>query len=307
MSPWPDADLALRVFEASPIAILVTAPDGTIEAANAAFSQLSGYANHETVGRRASLLRSGRHDQAFYRQIWQSLQQQGQWSGELWNRHRSGQIRRHELTINAIRDPDQQIRHYVAMLRDVSERYAEQQQVQHRALHDVLTGLPNRALLMEQLAECLALARRKGGHPAVLYLDIDDFKPVNDRFGHAVGDRLLRQLAKRMAAALRRSDILCREGGDEFVLVVSDGRQEDDLRRLAQLLQGVVAEPWPGLPEPLTITLSIGIARWPDAGASGEALLDAADRAMYAAKQRGGDQIAFAGSSLMGAQPLAQP
>lgn len=287
--------LAETVFETSPIGMLVTDPDGIVLTTNLAFSQISGWSRVEARGHKANLLRSGRHDDNFYAALWQAILQQGHWHGELWNRHRNGRIRRHELSITAVRDGEGRITHFVGMLQDVSERYSQSQRVHHRASHDFLTGLPNRARMLEELERCLGLARRGGARPAMMFLDLDGFKPVNDSYGHSVGDQVLRQVAQRLRRAARVSDLLGREGGDEFVLLIPEAGDRDDLQQQAERLRAVVAGPYEGLPPEVRVAVSIGIARWPEDGDSPMSLLQAADSAMYQAKRAEGSHIHFAG------------
>ena len=286
--------LASTVFDASPLGILVTDPDGVILRVNIAFTQISGYSLIEARGRKANLLKSGRHDQGFYHQFWQALKQHGHWSGEIWNRHQTGQIRRHDLNVTAVYDARDQIVNYVGLLRDVTERYSQEEQMRHLATHDPLTGLANRALLREHLARSLALAKRQHSQVGLLFLDLDGFKPVNDRFGHSTGDALLQAVAARLLASVRASDTLCRQGGDEFVLLIPEGPDLDQLTALAGKLQARIRESYPQLPEGVHISASIGIARWPDHAEDADSLLDAADNAMYLAKGSGGQSIAIA-------------
>ena len=253
--------LASTVFETSPLGIVVTDPDGIVISTNQAFSQLSGYSQVEARGHKANLLKSGRHDDDFYRQMWESLRQKGHWSGEIWNRHRNGQVRRHDLNITAVLDNQQQIVNFVGLLRDVTDRYTHDEQMRHLATHDDLTGLPNRAVLMEQLQQALALARRQGTQVALLFLDLNGFKPVNDRLGHASGDLLLQTVAQQLQQRVRESDTLCRQGGDEFVLLIPDAPDLEQLWHLAETLQQAVAGPYPHPLEQLQLSASIGIAR----------------------------------------------
>lgn len=286
--------LATTVFENSPVAIVVTDANGFVLATNEAFTEISGYSRQVAQGRKTNMLKSGQHDESFYRELWDSIIQQGHWHGEIWNRHRNGQLRRHELSINAVLDDNLQITNFVGMLRDVTERHQEQEAVRHQATHDYLTGLPNRALLMQQLNQALAMARRYQHRVALLFMDINGFKPVNDTHGHGVGDQLLQLVARRLREKLRESDILCRQGGDEFVLLIPNAPETPQLVKLAQTLRDTVAQPYPELPGPLGVSLSIGIARWPEHALDADGLLNAADRAMYRAKHGASSFIAVA-------------
>lgn len=279
--------LATTVFENSPVAIVVTDANGFVLASNEAFTEISGYSRQLAHGRKTNLLKSGQHDEAFYRDLWDSVIQQGHWHGEIWNRHRNGQLRRHELSINAVLDKNLQITNFVGMLRDITERHEEQEAVRHQATHDYLTGLPNRALLMQQLEQGLAMARRYRYQVAVMFMDINGFKPVNDTHGHCVGDQLLQLVANRLREKLRESDILCRQGGDEFVLLIPQAPELPQLVTLAQTLRDAVAQPYPELPGSVAVSLSIGIAHWPEHALDADGLLNAADAAMYRAKHGG--------------------
>ena len=286
--------LAATVFETSPLGIIVTDPNGIVIRVNPAFTQISGYSLLDARGHKANLLKSGRHDEVFYRVMWESMIQNGHWSGEIWNRHRNGQIRRHELNITAVLNHEEQIVNFVGLLWDVTERHTQQERMRHLATHDQLTGLANRALLMEELNRSLALARRQGTQVGLLFLDLDGFKPVNDRYGHSIGDALLQAVAARLQDSIRESDTLCRQGGDEFVLLIPDAPDLDQLMALADKLQASLTQPYSDLPRGTHVSASIGVARWPDHASDADGLLDAADNAMYRAKGQPGGAVAMA-------------
>jgi diguanylate cyclase (GGDEF)-like protein/PAS domain S-box-containing protein len=289
--------LAGTVFDSSPVAIVVTDAQGVILKVNQAFCQLTGYSELEARGNTVNLLRSGRHDNNFYEQMWTAILSKGYWSGEIWNRHRNGQIIRHELSITAVLDEHQQPNSFVGLLRDVSERYEQQEQMRFMATHDQLTGLANRTLLIEELNRSLALAKRQGCGVGLLFIDLNRFKPVNDRYGHSTGDALLKAVAQRLTNTCRSSDTLCRQGGDEFVVLIPDAPSIEHLQTLARKLVGALEQPFqagPELPQEITISASIGLARWPDHASDADALIEAADTAMYAAKVQGEASIAIA-------------
>ncbi len=294
--------LAAAVFDTTPVGIVVTDPNGVIVRVNQAFTAISGYSQLEARGHKANLLRSGRHDNAFYEEMWTSIVQRGHWSGEIWNRHRNGTIRRHELNITAVLDGQEQIVNFVGLLRDVTDRFAQERRMRHLATHDPLTGLANRTLLMEELQRALALARRKGERVALLFLDLNGFKAVNDRHGHSIGDALLKGVAQRLQRQVRASDLLCRQGGDEFVLMIGEAPDDDCLRELVVKLLNSLESPYPELPGDVRISASVGVARWPDHAEDADGLLNAADNAMYAAKQRSGEHPAIAM-----AEPVTHP
>ena len=289
--------LAGTVFDSSPLAIVVTDPEGTIVQVNHAFCQLTGYSELEARGNKTNLLRSGRHDSSFYEQLWTAILSKGYWTGEIWNRHRNGQIIRHELSITAVLDPQQKLNNFVGLLRDVSERYAQEEQMRFLATHDQLTGLANRTLLIEELNRSLALAKRQQHGVGLLFLDLNDFKPVNDRYGHSTGDALLKAVGQRLLSNVRDSDTLCRQGGDEFVLLVPDAPELDQLVALARKLGELLEQPFNDLPNlalNIHVSASIGIARWPDQAHDADNLIEAADTAMYQAKNQAGHGIAVA-------------
>jgi diguanylate cyclase (GGDEF)-like protein/PAS domain S-box-containing protein len=253
--------------------------------ANSSFSQLTGYRISEIKGQRTSLLKSGRHDAAFYKAMWDELLQKGYWEGDVWNRLRSGAIRRHHLSISTVRDENLQTRYYVGMLQDVTERHQAEEAVRFMAQHDTLTGLANRAMLMEQLERQIALAKRHGHGVALLYLDLDGFKPVNDRFGHNMGDQVLQIVAERFHKVIRDGDLLCRQGGDEFVVLVPEAGNTDELLSMAWKLVEASRAAFLELDKSIEISASVGIARFPEHGNTSEQLLAAADNAMYSAKR----------------------
>lgn len=295
--------LATTVFEESGQAIVVSNPEGRIVQANSSFSQLSGYRISEIKGQRTSLLKSGRHDAVFYKAMWDELLQKGFWEGDVWNRLRSGEVRRHHLSITTVRDEHLQTRYYVGMLQDVTERHQAEEAVRFMAQHDTLTGLANRAMLMEQLERQLALAKRHGHGVALLYLDLDGFKPVNDRFGHNIGDQVLQIVAERFRKIIRDGDLLCRQGGDEFVVLVPEPGNTDELVSMGWKLVEVSRAPFSTLDPAIAISASVGIARYPEHGNTCEQLLTAADNAMYAAKRTNANAVQLG----TGHQPMAQP
>lgn len=253
--------------------------------ANSSFCQLSGYRISEVKGQRTNLLKSDRHDAAFYKAMWDTLLQKGFWEGEIWNQLRSGEVRRHQLSISTVRDEHLQVSHYVGMLQDVTTRHQAEERVRFAAEHDTLTGLANRSLLMEQLECQLSLAKRHHHLLALLFIDLDGFKPINDQFGHQVGDHVLQVIAERFGKELRREDLLCRVGGDEFVVLVPHAGSMDDLMTLATKLVTTSRMPIRTSEHTVSLSASVGIAVYPDHGDHSDQLIAAADQAMYAAKR----------------------
>ena len=277
--------LASTVFEESGQGIVVSNPEGRILMANNAFTQLTGYRLSEIKGQGTNLLKSGRHDNAFYQQMWDELIHKGFWEGDIWNRVRSGDIRCHHLSISTVRDDSLEPQYYVGMLQDVTERQRAEQAVRFMAEHDTLTGLANRSMMMEQLERHLALAKRHGHAVALLYIDLDGFKLVNDRFGHNVGDRVLQLVADRFRSVIREGDLLCRQGGDEFVVLVPEAGSTEELLGMAWKLVVASRAPYLEVDPSIAISASVGLARYPEHGNTSEELLAAADNAMYAAKR----------------------
>ena len=281
------------VFEATNEAITVTDTAARIVAVNAAFSTITGFAAGEALGATPRIHRSGRQDKDFYERMWHSLQTTGQWQGEIWNRRKNGETYPAWENISAVRDADGTVSHYVSMLSDITALKQAEEQLRHMALHDVLTGLPNRRLLAENLEGALARAQRHGHRLALLFLDLDRFKLVNDTLGHAAGDELLGEVARRLRAAVRQEDLIARLGGDEFTVVLEELQHPDNAAHLARKLIEAVARPMQLCGRELTPSTSVGIAIYPDDARSAADLSKAADAAMYRAKQRGRHTFEF--------------
>ena len=226
--------------------------------------------------------------------MWHHLTNKGFWEGDIWNKIRNGDLRCHHVSISVVRDQDLQPTCFVGMYADVTERQEAEEAVRFMAQHDALTGLANRAMFMEQLERDLALARRHGHGLALLYMDLDGFKPVNDCLGHQLGDRVLTTVASRFSAAIRDSDLLCRLGGDEFVVLVPVAGSTEELEAMAWNLVEVSRKPFSELDAKIQISTSVGIARFPEHGDNPEQLLSAADGAMYEAKRSNNQPVQVA-------------
>ncbi len=275
--------------------IVVVGPDRRIVDANAAYSRMSGYRREELVGRRPSLLKSGHHEAAFYDEMWRSIEREGQWQGEILIRNREGAVLPRLLSITRICGGADSACRYVGFYSDISRLKEAEARLERLAHFDTLTGLPNRILCLDRLRSAIARARRRGNRAALLYVDLDGFKQVNDRFGHATGDRLLQEAARAMAGCVRDEDTVARLGGDEFAVVLDGLREAGEVRELAQrLLQRLRFTRGEG-PREVQVTASIGIAVFPDDGDEVDVLLQRADEAMYRAKARGKSRFACAG------------
>lgn len=278
---------ATKVFEHSIEGIVVTDKAGTIQRVNPAFTQITGYSRQEAVGQNPRVLKSDRHPPSFYKTMWEQLTSAGQWSGEIWNRRKSGEVYPEWLTINAVRNVQGQITNYVSIFHDITELKRQQEALEHQAQHDALTGLPNRVLLNDRLAMALARMQRKANKLALLFLDLDHFKDINDGFGHAAGDNLLVELSRRLKAQLRVGDTLVRQGGDEFLVLLPEIESVEDAGLIAARLLECLQAPFYHGEVEYYVTASIGVTIAPDDSANADTLIKNADMAMYRAKQLG--------------------
>ena len=285
--------LADRVFRSTGEGVAVTDVDGNLVSVNPAFELITGYSAAEVLGRNPRILKSGRHEDAFYREMWASLRETGQWRGELWNRRKSGEVYPEWLTISAVKDTAGSTTHYVGMFSDISSVKEAMQQIDFLAHHDALTRLPNRILFHDRLSHGLDRAQRESRPLALLYLDLDRFKNVNDTLGHPVGDELLQEVARRMTGATRAGDTLARLGGDEFVLLLEDDASAQQAAVVARKMLELFAAPICIAEHKLMLTASIGISLYPGDGEDADTLLKHADRAMYEAKSRGRNTYQF--------------
>ncbi|MDD5249897.1 MAG: diguanylate cyclase [Rhodocyclaceae bacterium] len=279
--------LAQSVFEVAGEGILVTDADNRIVAVNPAFTTLTGYAAAEVVGKTPALLASGLHDAAFYAAMWQRLARDGHWEGEISNRRKDGSIFVEWLRITIVPERPGHGRRHVALFSDITDRKREAEAVWRQANFDALTGLPNRKLLEDRLKRAIAQAHRKHAAVALLFIDLDRFKPVNDAHGHAAGDELLRQVARRLEHCLRDEDTIARLGGDEFIVVLPDVRVAESPAKTANKIVAVLSEPFRVADQYLEISCSIGISLYPKDAGNVETLIATADAAMYAAKDAG--------------------
>lgn len=279
--------LSASVFTHAREGIMISNNEGQLIEVNDTFCQITGYSREEVLGKNPSFLKSGRHDVQFYKAMWSALIEVRQWSGEIWNKRKNGEIFAELLTISAVTDANDQVQNYVALFSDITPMKKHQQQLEHVAHYDLLTNLPNRMLLAERLAHGMIQSDRRGGSLAVAYLDLDGFKKINDTFGHDVGDQLLVKLSKLMNGVLREGDTLARIGGDEFVAVLPDlDRMSDCELVLSRLLQAAMS-PVTLDGRSLQVSTSIGVTLYPQDGADADQLMRHADQAMYIAKQMG--------------------
>ncbi len=269
---------------------MITALDGSIIEVNDAFTTITGYSRDEVIGKNPRLLKSGRHSQEYYQQFWSQLTQQGSWIGENWNRRKNGEIYAQTQKISTARDAQGKPLQYVCLFSDITAAKNHEQELERIARYDSLTKLPNRALLGERLEQALNQTRRRGQHLAVVFIDLDGFKAVNDTHGHEAGDHLLITLAERMKGALRDGDILARLGGDEFVAVLLDLADVDASAPMLNRLLDAAARPFQFGQAGLQVSASLGVTFYPqaqDQEIEPDQLMRQADQAMYQAKQAG--------------------
>ncbi len=280
--------IAADVFEHALEGIMVTDRVGRVLKINPAFTKTTGYAHGEVLGNTPSILKSGRHDQAFYESFWSGLLEQGQWQGELWNRRKNGEIYPEWLNISSVRSKHGEIEYFIAIFSDITERKRLEATISHQAYHDHLTGLPNRALFNDRFRQALAAAARdKEKRLALLFLDLDHFKKINDRFGHDAGDALLKQCAERLRWCVRASDTVARLGGDEFVILLPAVDDAEGAAAVARKIVSVLSTPFQLGSKALSVTVSVGISLYPEHGYDIDNLLKHADNAMYSVKEKG--------------------
>ena len=279
--------LSDNVFENSIEGIVITDAGGVIQRINPAFSEITGYGEQEVLGQNPRILKSERHGNDFFVAMWRALVDKGQWQGEIWNRRKDGEIYPQWLTITSIRDPQGNIVNYVGVFHDMTEIKLHEEQLRYQAHHDDLTGLPNRMLFNDRLGVAMAHARREANKVAVLFLDLDNFKRINDSLGHAVGDLLLQEMAVRLVRCLREIDSVARYGGDEFIVLLEGVEQEEDVLLTAQRILEGLAPVVSIQGHDFYLTVSLGIAFYPEDGQDQDTLIKNADTAMYRAKESG--------------------
>jgi diguanylate cyclase (GGDEF)-like protein/PAS domain S-box-containing protein len=286
------------VFENTSEGVLITDVDAKIIAVNKAFTLITGFSGNDVLGKNPRILKSGQHDSKFYEHMWSSLQKYGEWGGEISDRRKNGEILHKWQTISAVRDDNGRLTHYVSVFSDISHIKRSEAQLHHLAHHDALTDLPNRLLLNARLEHSLQHAHRKDTHVAVLFLDLDHFKKVNDSLGHPAGDHLLQLVAQRLLVSVREEDTVARLGGDELAIVL--GSLDDD-RLAGKVARGILdgfSEPFELEGQDIFMSASIGISIYPRDGQDAMTLLKNADAAMYMAKHDGRNGYRFYSNEL---------
>ncbi|MBF0368496.1 MAG: EAL domain-containing protein [Magnetococcales bacterium] len=285
--------LLAKVFENTSEGILITDAQSHILDVNQAFTEITGYARSEAIGNTPRLTKSDRHDAEFYQEMWGTLLASGRWSGEIWDRRKDGSLYPKKLSINAVHDNDGLTSHYVGVFSDISQLKQTEERLERLAYYDALTGLPNRVLFKDRLnQECLQ-ARRTGHRVAVMFLDLDRFKYVNDTLGHAFGDRLLVDVGNRLMGCVRESDTVARLGGDEFTIILGDCGSEERVGKVSEKILEAIQKQFVLDGKELFIGVSIGIGIYPDNGEDFDTLTKNADAAMYRAKESGRNTYRF--------------
>jgi diguanylate cyclase (GGDEF)-like protein/PAS domain S-box-containing protein len=282
-----------QVFESTSEGVIITDARGKIRAVNKAFSNVTGYGEEEVIGRSPRLLRSGKHDRRFYASMWTSLEASGRWQGEIWNRRKGGEVFPEWLNISAVRDEQGAVTHYAGVFSDITNIKRSEQLLDYLAHHDALTDLPNRLLCAARLEHALERVRRLGKQLALLFLDVDRFKNINDTLGHPAGDEVLKTVARRLLSCVREEDTVARLGGDEFVAIVEEVAEPQDASLLAQRIIDTVSEPFELEGHETFVTVSIGIVLYPADGRNARVLLKNADTSMYQAKAQGRNTFHF--------------
>ncbi len=281
-----------QVFESASEGVVITDVDGRILDVNRAFSAITGYTREEILGEDIRILKSGRHDESFYEELWNAVKNQGTWQGEIWDRTKSGEIQPKWLSVSAVTE-NGRVSRYIGLFSDISAMKRTQDQLYEMAHYDSLTGLPNRRYFLDRLKESIEHARRSRDSLALMFVDLDGFKLVNDNLGHQAGDQLLRGVADRIKECIRESDTVARMGGDEFTVILTHVASSHNVVTVARKILDRVYEPLLLDGRELFISSSIGIAMFPEDAHDLEGLMQGADTALYKAKDLGKNGYQF--------------
>ncbi|WP_340123954.1 diguanylate cyclase domain-containing protein [Methylobacter svalbardensis] len=291
--------LAKKIIDNAQEGVITTDKYIVIQTCNAGFTRITGYTEEEVVGKTPAIISSGRHDKKFYHAMWEKINKYGFWQGEIWNRRKNGEVYPELLTITEIRDDEtNEISNYAAIFSDISQLKNDEEAIKRLAFYDPLTELPNRRLLYDRLTQELAITRRSGKNGALLFIDLDHFKNINETLGHSIGDRVLVEVAYRLKLGTRGCDTVARISSDEFVVILTElsGRVEpacNEARYIAEKLQQAVCQVYPVMNHKLYVSSSIGIAMFSESGGLPDDLLKQAGTAMYRAKDGGRNMLQF--------------
>lgn len=287
------AGIAKNIFEYSNGSIIITDAQNRILFVNPAFEIVTGYSAEEVIGKNPRILQSGMHDKQFYKKMWNDIKQHGVWKGEIWNKRKDGELYLEWLTISVVKDQKGNVTNYVAMFSDITEHKRNVEQLTRLALYDTLTNVPNRYLLEKRLESIIRMSKKHNQSFALLFLDLDRFKNINDTLGHRVGDMLLKETAQRLKRMLRKQDTIARFGGDEFVIILPNLKHIREAAYMAEKIVESLKRPFCFNHQEIYISTSIGISVYPYDGTDKETLIRMADRAMYQAKKNGRNQYAL--------------
>ena len=287
------ATLMGKIFENAEEGVIITDKNANILNVNPAFCKVTGYSRGEVLGQNPRLLHSGRQDKAFYEVLWDELLHSNRWEGEIWNRRKDGKVYPEWLSITAVMDDAGEVSHYVAIFSDISSQKDSEERLYYLAHYDNLSKLPNRLAFHDRLRQAISRAKRNHKEVAVMFLDLDGFKQVNDTLGHNAGDEVIREVALRLGAAMRETDTIARFGGDEFTILLAEVSAHEGVEIAAQKIIEAVAEPIVIEDSRAWVTTSIGISLYPQDGEDIDTLIRQADMAMYAAKESGKNKYLF--------------
>lgn len=287
------ATLMGKVFENAEEGVIITDKNANILNVNPAFCKLTGYSHAEVLGQNPRILHSSRQDKAFYNNLWQQLLHNNRWEGEIWNRRKDGKIYPEWLSITAVMDDGGEVTHFIAIFSDISSQKDSEERLYYLAHYDNLSKLPNRLAFHDRLRHALSRAKRNQNEVAVMFLDLDGFKQVNDTLGHNAGDEVIRQIASRLDSSMRETDTIARFGGDEFTVLLAEVEAREGIEIAAQKILEAVAEPIHIGKIDTAVTTSIGISLYPQDGDDIDTLIRQADMAMYAAKESGKNKYLF--------------
>jgi len=289
--------LASKVIESATDGVMITEPDLTIVSINRGFTEITGFTSEEIVGKKPDLLKSGKQDRDYYERMWRTLEETGQWQGEIWDRRKSGEIFAAWLRIAAIKSESGAVGHYVGVFTDYTERKLKEQKLEFLANHDPLTGLPNRVAFSDRLEMAVDRARRSSLSVAVMYIDLDRFKPINDELGHHMGDAVLQEVAHRLRSCVRKVDTVARLGGDEFVIIMQELPSYKVAESAAEKILSELSRPIIAVGNECRISASIGACLYPYDGEDTSTLVKIADAVMYQVKDSGRGAVKFNSAS----------
>ena len=281
------------VFDNTIDGIAITDVNGDLLSVNPAFEEITGYSAKEVLGKPSQMFRTSQHPRKFYLQVQRQIMAKGRWQYDMWSRRKDGDVFLARFTVSVMRDDEGKPARYVSVFTDITDLWRKDEHLKHLAFYDALTDLPNRTLMMERLEQKIIHSKREPCQLALMFIDLDDFKLVNDQLGHNTGDKLLKVIAKRLLDLVRESDTVARLGGDEFIFMLNDPRSKDEVLDVANRILKLINEPFdiPGMT--VEVAMSIGVAMYPSDAISADQLIKNADTAMYNAKSLGKNNVCF--------------